>query len=579
MIEDNGLPADAILRENRESLAMFESLDGGIVEDLARSMNRITLEAGETLFSQGDAADAMYFVQEGMLQAYAVGGDGSTALVGRMGPGSLVGEIALLMGGRRNATVKATERTTMARLAAEGVDAVVARNPDTTRGIIDVARKRLRRSQWLKILPAYLGEIDEGKYEFIEPRFEWVHVDRDETLFSKGDPADCMYILVHGLLHVVDEDTPGQERIIASISRGEIVGEMAILSGETRTATVRAIRDSDLVRLTKAGFEEIYEAYPGVSMAILRILVNRLKDRGRAPRRRGAVNIALVPAGPGVPLAEFAQRLHAALSASDRTALLNSAKVAAEFSSNPGIAQASDEDPRHLGLITWLEELESVNDFVLYESDAIPSPWTRRCLRQADQVLIVGRAGDDPKPGRIEGEWLLENESVTKAAQSLALIHPDGSKLPSGTMEWLTKRRAASHHHVRWDNEADFARLARIVSKRAVGLVLGGGGARGMAHLGVIRALEERGIPVDFIGGASIGAILGGAYAMGMDSECLTRLCKDSFQKHNPFSDVTIPIISLLRSRKIERAARAAYGDARIEDLWLGFFCVSTNLG
>ena len=99
-----------------------------------------------------------------------------------------------------------------------------------------------------------------------------------------------------------------------------------------------------------------------------------------------------------------------------------------------------------------------------------------------------------------------------------------------------------------------------------------------MAHIGVLRALEERGIPVDFVGGASIGAILGGAHAMGMDSKRLTLLCQDSFQKNNPFRDYTIPVISLLRSRKIERLARAAYGEARIEDLWLSFFCVSTNL-
>ncbi|MDD8026597.1 MAG: patatin-like phospholipase family protein, partial [Acidobacteriota bacterium] len=135
------------------------------------------------------------------------------------------------------------------------------------------------------------------------------------------------------------------------------------------------------------------------------------------------------------------------------------------------------------------------------------------------------------------------------------------------------------HQHLRWDREADFARLARILSRRSVGLVLGGGGARGMAHLGVLRALQERGIPVDMVGGTSIGAIVGGAVAMGMDAEQLMVLCQETFQKHNPFSDVTIPVVSLLRSRKIDRAALRAYGEARIEDLWLGFFCISSNLG
>jgi len=578
MTDNENRALEEVLRRNRESLKLFEGLDRGIVEEMARSIEWIQLEEGQTLFRQGDAADAMYVVHEGMLHAYVTGEQGTPALVGRMGPGSLVGEIALLMGGKRNATVVAAGRTRMARLGAREVDAIVARDPRTKRGILDVARQRLRRTQWLKILPAYFGEIDERKYEFIEPRFEWVHVDRGATLFRKGDEADCMFFLVHGLLHVVSMDAAGGEKTIGAVFRGEIVGEMAILSGEKRTATVCAVRDSDLVRLTKDGFEEINKAYPGVSMAILRILVNRLKERDRASHRSSAVNIALVPAGPDVPLSEFSRRLSAALSLTDRTALLDSGRLAAEFSADAGIAQTADDDPLHPGLVAWLEELESGHDFVLYEADADATPWTQRCIRQADRVLIVGRAGDDPAPGRIEKEWLLGATGITKAAQTLVLIHPDGSRLPSGTMEWLSRRRLDDHQHLRWDHAEDFPRLARIVSRRAVGLVLGGGGARGMAHLGVMRALKERGIPVDMVCGASIGAILGGACAMGMDTEALFALCRRTFQENNPFNDYTIPVISLLASRKIEKAARGAYGDARIEDLWLSFFCVSTNL-
>ena len=543
------------------------------------SIEGIDVEEGQVLFRQGDAAEAMYVVQEGMLKAYMAGEGCAPTMVGQMGPGSLVGEIALLLGGRRNATVVAAEKTRLARLEAKDVEAIVARNPEMKRGILDIVRQRLRRTQWLKILSAYFGEIDKEKYEFIEPRFEWVHLNRGETLFSKGDAADCLYFLVHGFLHVVSQDASGEAKTIGAIFRGEIVGEMAILSGEKRMATVCAVRDSDLVRLTKADFEEINKSYPGVSMTILRILVNRLKERDRTPRRNSAVNIALVPAGPQVPLAEFSRRLHAVISCSDRAVLLNSGTIAAEFSATAGIAQAADDAPLHLGLVTWLEDVESNHDFVFYEADAEATPWTQRCIKQADQVLIVARAGDDPAVARIEKEWLQENTGITAAAQTLVLIHPDGGKLPSGTMEWLSVRRLAGHQHLRWDRQADFARLARIVSRRSVGLVLGGGGARGMAHLGVLRALEERGIPVDLVGGASIGAILGGAVAMGMDADRLTLLCRETFQKNNPFSDFTFPIVSLLRSRKIDRAARRAYGDARIEDLWLSFFCVSCNLG
>ena len=565
-------------RRTLESLKLFEGLDPRGFDELVRSFDRVDLEKGQVLFRQGDAADGLYVVQEGLLQAHVANEPCAPILVGELGPGSPVGEIALLLGGRRSATVTAAERTTLLRLAAKEAQAVFARNPDIKRGMLDIVRQRLRRNEWLKILSAYFGEIDRARYELIEPRFTWVHLKRGETLFSDGDEADGLYFLIHGFLRVVDRDVAGEDKVIGAVFRGEIVGEMAILSGERRMATVVAVRDSDLVRLTKADFEEIHKSFPVISLTILRILVDRLRHRDRASQRRSAVNIALVPAGPQVPLAEFTRRLRAALSGADRTILLDSRTFEAEFSAAADLARAADDDPLHLGLAAWLEELEANHDFVLYETDPEATPWTQRCIRQADQVLLVARAGDDPRAGRFEREILPPDNSVAAPARTLVLIHPDGSRLPAGAMAWLTGRRLADHQHVRWDREADFARLSRILSRRSVGLVLGGGGARGMAHLGVLRALEERGIPVDLVGGASIGAILGAGIAMGMDAERLTLLCQETFQKHNPFNDYAVPIISLLRSRKIDRAARRAYGDANIEDLWLSFFCVSSNL-
>ena len=192
--------------------------------------------------------------------------------------------------------------------------------------------------------------------------------------------------------------------------------------------------------------------------------------------------------------------------------------------------------------MAWLEDLEASHDFVLYEADAGATPWTRRCLRAGRPGSHRGRARTMiPGPGPIEKEWLQAERRLHGRPQTLVLIHPDGTTLPSGTKAWLAARRLAGHQHLRWDRDADFARLARIVSRRSVGLVLGGGGARGMAHLGVLRALEERGIPVDMVGGTSIGAIVGGAVAMGLNADELELLCRETFQKHNPFSDVTRP--------------------------------------
>ena len=567
------------LSQNRKSLALFERLGPQSAADLASTVEWIEVEDGQILFSQGDAADTMYLVQDGTLLACREEPGCAPAVVGRMGPGDLVGEIGLLTGGIRSATVRAAERSRLARLTSKDVEALLSRHPDVKRDLLDIARQRLRRSQWLRILSGYIGEIVPAKYEFIESRFDWVHLDRGERLFAMNEEAAEMYFLVHGLLEAVSEDGEREGPVVGFIYRGEIVGEMAVLTGGRRTATIRAVRDSDLVRLSKSDFEAIHKAYPDFGLTILRILVDRLRERGRSSRKRNAVNIALVAADPEVPMTEFARRLHAAMSLSDRTAWLSGRRLAEEFPGAPGIAQVAEDDPLDLGLLAWLENLEANSDFVLYEADAGATPWTRRCLRQADQVLVVARADGDPAPGPIEREWLQPGARFSAAPQTLVLLHPEGTKLPSSTQAWLAPRRLVGHQHLRRDREADFARLGRVLSRRAVGLVLGGGGARGMAHLGVLRALETRGIPVDMVGGTSIGAIVGGAVAMGLNADEMELMCREIFQKHNPFSDITLPLVSLLRSHKIDRGARQAYGETRIEDLWRSYFCVSSNLG
>jgi predicted acylesterase/phospholipase RssA len=134
------------------------------------------------------------------------------------------------------------------------------------------------------------------------------------------------------------------------------------------------------------------------------------------------------------------------------------------------------------------------------------------------------------------------------------------------------------HHHVRPGQGGDFGRLARFLDGSAVGLVLGGGGARGFAHIGVIRALLEAGIPIDRVGGTSMGAIMAALHARGFDWKDMVRLNRWGWVKYKPHKLYTLPMIALLSSRKAERMLDMMFADDLIEDLWLSFFCVSTNL-
>jgi NTE family protein/lysophospholipid hydrolase len=158
------------------------------------------------------------------------------------------------------------------------------------------------------------------------------------------------------------------------------------------------------------------------------------------------------------------------------------------------------------------------------------------------------------------------------------LLHEDTAALPSNTPQWLTHRQIDNHQHIRWPREDDFQKLSRRITGHALGLVLGGGGARGLAHIGILRAFEEKQIPIDMIGGTSMGAIIAALYAMGHGWADIRDIIRKSFLEIKPLSEYTFPLIAVLRSQKLDRVIHMAFQDINIEDLWLNFFCVSSNL-
>jgi NTE family protein/lysophospholipid hydrolase len=159
----------------------------------------------------------------------------------------------------------------------------------------------------------------------------------------------------------------------------------------------------------------------------------------------------------------------------------------------------------------------------------------------------------------------------------LVLLHPDHEARPIGTSEWLDRRQLHAHHHICIDDQRHYKRLARWLTGQTVGLVLSGGGARGFAHLGAFRALEELGIQIDYVGGTSMGSLLGAGFAMGLDSNEMNKLA-DAFANPKQLFDYTLPLVSLMASKKVTRLLRRLFGDLYIEDLWLPFFCISSNM-
>lgn len=419
-------------------------------------------------------------------------------------------------------------------------------------------------------------DLDPGFFQTAEVEFERLHCAGGTELMREGAASDGLYLLVNGRLRASRRRSDGSTQVLGEISRGEMVGEMSLLTEGVRTATVVAIRDSDLLRLSNDTFFGLMQRHPALTRQFYQLLVRRL---GRAAPVERVSTVALLQREPGGRTAEGLRALVAALSQADDVAVIDAA--AAERALGEGAAGAEPGSPGHARLATWLNEEERRHRLVVYLAQGgtegaggAAGAWTRRCLRQADRVLVLADARAGAAPGAFEA--MLETAGMS-AGLELVLIHPAGDAEPSGTSAWLRLPRLRRHHHLREGSADDLRRMARHLLGRSLGLVLGGGGAKALAHIGLLRALHEAGIAYDIVGGTSMGSTIGALAASGIAPDEIERRMRDAL-RHKPFSGLTYPALALLNGRRLERAMRGLFGDRSIEDLWLKYFCVSCNL-
>jgi predicted acylesterase/phospholipase RssA/CRP-like cAMP-binding protein len=429
----------------------------------------------------------------------------------------------------------------------------------------------LWHSQLAEHLAGLFDAADPAVLAEIEANAEWLSLGGGETLFRRGEPGDAAYIVISGRLRIVDG-----ARALNEVGAGETLGEMALLSGEPRSATVYAVRDSLLAKLPTDAFNRLVHRHPSVLRRITGHLVERLRRINASPARTqsGVRTIAIVPAHAHARAGAFTRALVEALAVHGATLHLDARRVDRELGRD-GIAACEESDAGSVRLVEWLNEQELRHRFVLYETAEPGSRWTERTLRQADHVLFVADPGGDPEARMVERHLADRTPGAQAPRASLVLVRSTHATPPEGTATLLDGGRIDAHYHVAMDSPADFARLARCLAGAAIGLVLGGGGARGFAHLGVLRALAESGVPVDWVGGTSIGAIIAALVAQGAAPEEALGRCRRHFQA---LKDPTLPLVALLAGRRIRARLEDAFGAVAIEDLPLPYLCISTNL-
>ena len=398
----------------------------------------------------------------------------------------------------------------------------------------------------LSVVPLVAGLPRDARRR-LEDAARVLEVPAGADLVREGDPAGSAFVVRRGRLEVL----LGNRRV-REIGPGEVLGELALLTDEPRSATVRALRDCTLLELPRPAFESVLDGDADATRFVLHQVAERLRTSGgpsEVTRPERTTVVSVVAAHPGAPAAAVAEALIARMA--------THLDVVA-----PGRVDAD-------GLI----RAEAHHARVVLVAAGGPEPddlaWRDGCVRQADTVVLVARSDHSPPA---------TTPAVAPARRpEVVLVGRDPG--PAARAAWSGAVDAWQVTLVEGSVPGGVRALADRLAGRSLGLVLAGGGARAFAHVGVLRELEEAGLHVDRVSGASIGAIIAAGHAIGLDGDRLEEACYAEFVRRRPFSDWQAPVHALARGRRVRAGlVRALGADTVIEGLPRQLRVVSVDL-
>jgi NTE family protein len=369
-------------------------------------------------------------------------------------------------------------------------------------------------------------------------------------LFAAGSAAEAVYVVQGGLFGAF---APDGEALLGRIGVGETIGATGLITGHGRSATVRALRDSEVLVIERATFERLGSTHPDVWRALAAEAIQRASLPEAARRHAGPRVLALLPQHDGIDLPAVAQSMRAALSLQGRATLVD--RVHGE-----GLDQAG-----------W-HALDRAEGRVILLGERGHPGWNAKVRAHADVLVFVGRANHVPAPDAELGGM---PPAAGFRAEHILLLH-ERTLAPGAARRWRERRPSARVHHA--VDTHDLARVARLTFGCSVNLVLSGGGARGLAHVGVIRALREAAVPIDAVGGSSVGALIGAALAAGWDHPELSERLREALVRHRPLGDLTLPLVALTGGRRASDLLRRLFGSVEIADLRLPYLTTYTDL-
>jgi len=414
----------------------------------------------------------------------------------------------------------------------------------------------------IKKCPLFSYFTDED-ISYLLPLFKTIRIAQGEILLHQGDVSDNIYIVVSGSLVSVLNYGFDKQKIIGMINPAETVGELGIISGEPRSLTVKAVVDTELLQLSGEIFLQLCQENTYISLQVMKLLTSRLQNTISLISEYKRCNILVFFSDDkNNYLDDFFSELK------NNTDKFPIKFLPTDIEDPIDILQfiQSNQD-QHIYLIVFIKSYDANLFKFFFDNSAKFSLITRNKLPvdiNKDTQLI-----------------LIHIQQHIEQHLELILLHDNATIKPLNTQLWLQQAKFSFHHHIRIGDNLSYQRFLRFALSRAVGIVFGGGGMRGFAHMGMLKALHEKKIPIDMVGGTSVGAAAAACYALTQDYVQCAKLFEKMLltaQQAVYLRNLTWPITSIFSGDPITSFVLNHFGDVQIEDLWLPFFCISANL-
>lgn len=541
----------------------FDRIGSETLRKMLDDATELSFVDGATVVEQGAALDCPLVLLEGDVEFTNATADRPFG----MAP-SFLGDPSLFENKTWPVGIKAKGACRVLRLDFVAVRRAIAADPKAFMHhpvFAQIARQQTLISEALKLGSTLKSVGDEVRKELMCTMRLRLHPG-GSMVMRKGEDAHFGLIVISGMLRVSVETADGNRQFYGNYIQGASVGEIGLILNQPRSADVVAARDTVVAVVDRAIWERVVQLSPVVMTQVASKLVfdhmSPVKPRATSHL---ANTFSVVPLTPGVDIGWLTRALRDAFSVFGSVRVIQAQHIADND-------DAGQDDP--FERIQHLERFSEGVDFVVFEAEPKDTGWSRFCLRAVDNILLVANE-DITTPAHWIAPLLHGRGAAAMINQALIELLPD--RPGSGVRSYAVPQWAQNlqRFNIRRTQADDVARMVRLLTGHAVGLVLGGGGARGFAQIGVLRALQEARLPVDLIGGNSMGALLGAQVAL---ERPLDQILEDTRALGMSGERPTVPVVSLVGGHRLRSTIHRLVGDTPIETLWRDFFAVSCNL-